>query len=95
MSDHSDIDDGLAVPDFLKISVADRRLAWERNPPKPMPAFGREMTETEIAYCASIEAEKAAKRAADEIRFQKMRAKAATEKVERLALKRAVEKRDR
>ena len=83
-------DDGLDIPDFLKITAADRRLAWERNPSRPMPAFGREMSATERAYRASIEREKAAKRAADEVRFKAMRAKAATEKAERDSVKRAV-----
>jgi hypothetical protein len=84
--------DGLDVPDFLKLSAADRRRAWERHPSKPTPALGREVTSTEVAYRASIEREKAAKRAADEVRFQAMRAKAAAEKSEREAIKQAVER---
>ncbi len=31
-------DDGLTIPDWLRIPAAERRAAWERNPPKPMPA---------------------------------------------------------
>ena len=48
-------DDGLSIPNFFKLTAADRRLAWERNPSRPLPAFGREMTATERAYRASIE----------------------------------------
>lgn len=70
-------DDDLLVPEFLKISQEDRRRGWERQPPKSMPAFGRELTEIERLYRQSIEAERRAKRAADEVRFQAMRAKAA------------------
>lgn len=83
-------DDGLDVPDFLKLTAADRRRAWDRHPPKPMPAFGREMTSTEVAYCASIERDKAARRALDEIRFQTLRAKASAEKAERQAVEQAI-----
>ena len=82
--------DGLDLPDFLKIPAADRRRAWDRHPPKPMPAFGRELSSTERAYRASIERERMAKRAADEVRFKAMRAKAAAEKAERDSVKRAV-----
>src|SRR5262245_65261623 len=89
------VGNGLDVPTFLKISAADRRRAWERHPSKPTPALGREMTETERAYRASIERERAAKRAADEVRFQAMRAKAATEKAEREAVRQAVEQQKR
>jgi hypothetical protein len=35
----------------------------KRNPPKPIPNFGRELTETERAYRASIERGKAVKKA--------------------------------
>jgi hypothetical protein len=83
---------GLSIPEFLKIPAEDRRRAWERHPPRPMPAFGRDVTETERAYRASIERERAARRAVDEVRFQAMRAKAAAEKAEREAIKQAVEK---
>ena len=76
-------DDGLDVPDFLKLTAADRRRAWARFQPRALPAFVREMSETERLYRASIERDKAAKRAADEIRFQTMRAKATAEKAER------------
>src|SRR5262249_22099629 len=79
-------DPGLDIPDFLQIPAADRQRAWERHPSKPTPALGRVMTETERAYRASIERDKAAKRAADEIRFEAMRAKAAAAKAERAAV---------
>jgi hypothetical protein len=88
-------DDGLDIPEFLKISAERRKQAWlefdARPPLKPIPTFGREMSETERLYRASIEQEKAAKRATDEVRFQAMRAKAAAEKAERMAVKRAVD----
>jgi hypothetical protein len=92
-------DDGLNIPEFLKISAERRKQAWlefdARHSSKPTPAFSREMTETERLYRASIEREKAAKRAADEIRFQAMRAKAAAEKAEREAVRQAVEQQKR
>ena len=90
--DHAD---GLDLPDFLKIPAADRRRAWDRHPPKPMPAFGRELSSTERAYRASIERDRAAKRAADEVRFQAMRAKAAAEKAEHQAIEQAVQQQKR
>jgi len=90
-----DIDAALDIPEFLKISAAVRRLAWERTPPRAMPAFGRELTETEKLYRASIERERAAKRAADEVRFQQMRAKVAAVKAERLAIAKAIKRQRR
>jgi len=90
--DDDQADAGLDIPTFLQIPAADRRRAWDRNPARPMPAFGREMSETERLYRASVEREKAAKRAADEVRFHAMRAKAVAEKAEREAIKQAVEK---
>lgn len=27
------------IPTFLILTAAERRLAWERNPPRPMPRF--------------------------------------------------------
>jgi|SRR5213595_3943805 hypothetical protein len=96
MSDNvGDIDD-LDIPAFLKLTAEQRRAAWARQPAKPIPAFSREITDTERAYRASIEAQKAERRAADELRFRAMRAKAAAEKAERHAVKQAVqEERDR
>jgi hypothetical protein len=90
-------DDGLDIPEFLKISAERRQQAWiefdarRSSTPTPTPTPGREMTKTERLYRASIERDKAAKRAADEVRFQAMRAKAAAEKAERLAVRHAVE----
>ena len=88
-------DDGLDVPDFLKLTAADRRRAWARFQPRALPAFVREMSETERLYRASIERDKAAKRAADEIRFQTMRAKATAEKAERRTVEQAVQQQKR
>jgi len=88
-------DDGLSIPNFFKLTAADRRPAWERNPSRPLPAFGREMTATERAYRASIELDKAVKRARDEVRFRQLRAKAAAEKAERAAVQLAVKQRQR
>ena len=53
----------LDIPEFLTLSPAQRVAAWKRQPPKPMPAFGHELSETEKLYLASIEREKAAKKA--------------------------------
>jgi hypothetical protein len=47
--------DELDIPDFLRISQAERRKAWEKNPPKAMPAFGREEREVERLYRLSKE----------------------------------------
>lgn len=52
-------DDGLDVPAFLILSAAQRREGWERNPPKPMPMFGRVLTETERQYRASKDRDEA------------------------------------
>jgi hypothetical protein len=40
----------LDIPKFLRVTpkeAARRRLAWERNPPKPMPVFGLDQNERE------------------------------------------------
>jgi hypothetical protein len=92
MTDRANIDDG--IPAFLKLSPEQRAAAWLRNPPREAPALGQ-MTETERAYRASLEAEKAAKRAADAIRFKVLRAKAAAQKAERQAIKQSVKQRNR
>ena len=46
-------DDGLDIPEFLKISAERRKQAWRefdaRRAPTPVPTPGREMTETERA----------------------------------------------
>jgi len=86
---------GLDIPQFLKIPAQDRRRAWDRRPPKPIPAFDRETREVERAYRASIQRDKAAKRAVDEVRFHAMRAKAAAEKAEREAVRQAVNQQKR
>jgi hypothetical protein len=33
----------LDIPAFLKLTKAQRAAAWDRSPPKPMPAFEREI----------------------------------------------------
>jgi len=95
----SQADDSLDIPESLKISAERRKQAWlefdAHCPSKPAPAFGREMTETELAYRRSIEHDRALKRAADEVRFRAMRTKAAAEKAEREAVRHAVEQRRR
>jgi len=92
-------DDGLDIPDLLKISAERRKQAWRefdaRHRSETPPVFGREMREVERAYRASIERDQAAKRAADEVRFEAMRAKAVAEKVEREAVKQAVDQQKR
>ena len=89
-------DDDLDIPDFLRVTPADaaaRKLAWERNPPKPMPMFaGHQPTETEKAYRASIERDRLARIERDRPRFAAMRAKAAAEKAELDAVKAAAAK---
>ena len=81
------------IPAFLRIPQEERNAAWARNPPKPMPTGfgGRVMTDTEKLYRASIEREKAAKRALDEPRFEEMRLKEKKDKAERDAVATAVE----
>jgi hypothetical protein len=93
MTDRANIDDG--IPAFLKLSPEQRAAAWLRNPPREAPALGRETTETERAYRASLEAERAARRARDAIRFKALRARAAAEKAERQAIKQSVKQRNR
>jgi hypothetical protein len=89
-------DDDLDIPDFLRVTPEDaakRKLAWERNPPKPMPMFGgREPTETERLYRESKERERLARIERDRPRFEAMRAKARAEKAELDAVKAAAAK---
>jgi hypothetical protein len=47
----------------LPLTAEQRREGWKRQPSKPMPAFGRELSETERLYRAPIEREKVAKKA--------------------------------
>jgi hypothetical protein len=77
------ITDALAIPRFLRISQADRAKAWEKSPPKPIPNFGREITETERLYRASIEHDRARKRVIDEQRWAELKTKREAEKAER------------
>jgi hypothetical protein len=83
-------DDAFHIPDFLLLTAEQRRAAWERNPPKAMPTFGRAATETERLYRESIAHEKAIRRALDEPRFAAMRAKAAADKADRESVREAV-----
>lgn len=76
----------LDIPEFLKLSAEERRAGWQRNPPRAMPAFGREISETERLYRASIERDKAKQRAIDEQRFREMRERDAQDKAEREAV---------
>jgi hypothetical protein len=86
-------DDGLDIPEFLKISAERRKQAWIEFDARrsSAPAPGRALTETELAYRRSIERDKAAKRASDEIRFRSMRAKAAQERAERQAIQKIID----
>lgn len=49
-----------AVPAFLRLTRAQRAAAWERNPPKPMPAFNDEprsrLTDVDREFIARYEA---------------------------------------
>jgi hypothetical protein len=40
----------LDIPACLLLSAEQRREGWKRQPPKPMPAFGWEPSETERRY---------------------------------------------
>src|SRR5262245_17736439 len=95
--DDDQADDGLDSPEFLKISAGQRRQAWiefdQRRSSTPTPTPGHNLTETERAYRASIEHDRAVKRAADEVRFRAMRARTAAAKAERAAVRLAVKQR--
>ena len=84
-----------AIPRFLRISQAQRKLAWERNPPKPMPDFGFERSATQIAYQESIAADKRKQRAKDEVRWAELKARRAAEKAELALVAVAVKRRAR
>ena len=51
----------LDIPACLLLTAEQRCAGWKRQPPKPMPAFGRELTETERLYLHQS-SEKAAKK---------------------------------
>jgi hypothetical protein len=89
------ITDALAIPKFLRISQADRAKAWEKNPPRPIPNFGREVTETERLYHASIAHDRARQRAIDEQRWAELKAKREADKAERALVVLAVKRRGR
>ena len=84
-----------AVPRFLRLTQEERRLAWERNPPKPMPQFGFERTETQVAYAEFIAEDKRKQRAKDEVRWAALKAKRAAEKEEIALVAVAVKRRVR
>jgi hypothetical protein len=79
------------APACCKLTQAERKLAWERNPPKPMPDFGFERTATQIAYAESIAADKRKQRAKDEVRWAELKARKAAEKAELTAAKAAIQ----
>lgn len=57
--------DVLAIPKFLKISAAVRAKAWEKNPPRPMPAFAEprsSVDEISEAFKAQLDADYIAER---------------------------------
>ena len=87
--------DDLAIPEFLRLSKEARAEAWIRKPPRPMPSFGREMTETERAYRASIEHDKARQRAINEQRWAELRERQQEEKAARAQVALAVKRRKR
>jgi hypothetical protein len=89
------ITDALAIPRFLRISQADRAKAWEKSPPKPIPNFGREVTETERLYRASIEHDRALRRAINEQRWAELKIKREVEKAERALIVVAIKRRGR
>ena len=80
------------APACCKISQAERRAAWVRNPPKPMPEF-YERNATQIAYYQSIEDDKAKQRLKDEARWAILKAKRAAEKAELAEVAAAVKQR--
>ena len=83
--------DPLAIPAFLKIPKAQRAQAWVRNQPRVMVhAEAWQRSETRRLYDLSIEHDKAVARARNEQRWTALREKAAADKAEREAVKRAV-----
>lgn len=82
-----------AIPRFLRLTQEERNAAWVRNPPRPMPEF-YERNATQLAYLESIERDKAAQRAKDEVRWAILKARKAAEKAE-LALVAVAVKRGR
>jgi hypothetical protein len=83
------------APACCKLTPEQRKAAWERNPPKPMPHFGYERNATQIAYAESIAADKRKQRAKDELRWAELKARKAAEKAELAEVKLAVKRRAR
>ena len=82
------------APACCKLTQAERKAAWERNPPKPMPEF-YERNATQMAYAESIAADKRKQRAKDEVRWAALKAKRAAEKAELALVAVAVKRRVR
>lgn len=70
---------GDAIPAFLRLTAEERRAAWERNPPKPMPAEERSRELDELRAAAR-------KQAAYE-RIEAMKLKQAAKKAKPVAVK--------
>jgi len=72
--------DDLTIPDWLRMSQDERKAAWERNPPKPMPVYGyvRERTAADQASIDECRAENKA--------LKILKRKARRARKERLAL---------
>lgn len=70
------MDDDLSIPDFLRISSEERAQAWERTPPRPMPAFaGAKPASNDTSEFAKAEEER--KTLKTKARIRKMLAKKA------------------
>ena len=89
------MDDGLDIPEFLRLSKETRAEAWIRKPPKAMPGFGRTFSETERAYRASIEHDKARARVIAEQRWAELRERQQEEKAARERVALAVKRRNK
>lgn len=82
------------APACCKLTQAERKAAWERNPPKPMPEF-YERNATQLAYAESIAADKRKQRAKDEVRWAELKKRKAAEKDELALVAIAVKRRVR
>jgi hypothetical protein len=83
------------IPDFLRLTAEERAAGWRLFPPttSARASSGRVISDTERLYRASIERDKAKKRAEDEARFREMREQAAVDKAERDLVATSVKKR--
>ena len=89
------MNDDLDIPEFLRLTKQQRAEAWIRQPPRPMPSFGRELSETERAYRASIEHDKARARVIAEQRWAELRERQQEEKAARDRVALAVKRRNK